>query len=188
VRLDHVVYGVQDLDAAQARIERELGLAVEPGGRHEGQGTHNRIVPLAGAYLELLAIADRAEAETSPVGRLLVERIDRGDGLVAWACTVDDVDAVAERLGTELYVVRRDGFEGRLTGVVEALKEPCLPFFGAGNKPRERGDTALSWLELSGDAARIEAWLGPGHGLPLRIVDGAPALRAVGIGDATFRP
>jgi hypothetical protein len=188
VRLDHVVYGVRDLDAAQQRIERELGLAVEPGGRHEGQGTHNRIVPLRGAYLELLAIADRAEAEASSVGRLLLDRIERGDGLIAWACTVDDVDAVAERLGTELYVVRRDGHEGRLTGVVEALSEPCLPFFGASGKRERPGEAELTWLEVSGDAARIHAWLGPGHGLPLRIVDGAPALRAVGIGDAELRP
>ena len=104
--LDHVVWGVGDLDAAQARVERELGLPVEPGGSHVGQGTHNRIVPLRGAYLELLAIRDREEAAASPVGALLLER--------------------------------------------------------------------------------IEAWLGPDHGLPLRIVDGAPALRAIGIGTQTF--
>ena len=38
MRLDHVIYGTSDLDAAQARIESELGLAVHPGGHHEGQG------------------------------------------------------------------------------------------------------------------------------------------------------
>lgn len=65
MQLDHVVFGTGDLDAATARVERELGLTVTPGGRHEGQGTHNRIVPLRGAYLELLAIADREEAQAS---------------------------------------------------------------------------------------------------------------------------
>jgi len=38
MRLDHVIYGTADLDAAQRRIEAELGLEVLPGGRHVGQG------------------------------------------------------------------------------------------------------------------------------------------------------
>ena len=186
MRLDHVVWGVGDLDAAQARVERELGLPVEPGGSHVGQGTHNRIVPLRGAYLELLAIRDREEAAASPVGALLLERIEAGDGFVAWACRVDDVDATAQRLGTELYTVRRGTRVGYLAGVQEALREPCLPFFGRSDRPPPAGEAELTWLEVSGDRARIEAWLGPDHGLPLRIVDGAPALRAIGIGAQTF--
>src|SRR5215207_3455773 len=83
MRIDHVIYGTTDLDAATARIEREVGLEVVAGGRHEGQGTHNRIVPLGNAYLELLAIRDREEAASSPIGRILLERIT-GDGLIAW--------------------------------------------------------------------------------------------------------
>ena len=75
MKLDHVIYGTADLDTASARIEAELGLEVLPGGRHVGQGSHNRIVPLGPGYLELLAIADRAEAEASPIGRLLLERM-----------------------------------------------------------------------------------------------------------------
>ena len=85
VRLDHVIYGTADLDVATARIEAELGLEVLPGGRHEGQGSHNRIVPLGPGYLELLAIADRAEAEASPIGRLLLRAARPSDGLIAWA-------------------------------------------------------------------------------------------------------
>ena len=71
---------------------------------------------------------------------------------------------------------------GSLAGVQEALREPCLPFFGRSDRPPPAGEAELTWLEVSGDRARIEAWLGPDHGLPLRIVDGAPALRAIGIG------
>ncbi len=58
MRIDHVIYATGDLDAASERITRELGLEVRPGGRHEGQGTHNRIVPLGATYLELMAISD----------------------------------------------------------------------------------------------------------------------------------
>lgn len=188
MKLDHVVFGTGDLEAATARVERELGLSVVSGGRHEGQGTHNRIVPLEGAYLELLAIADREEAQASPVGAILLDRIDAGDGFVGWACRVDDVDATARRLDSELYIVRRDGLEGRLTGVQQALNEPCLPFFGRSDKRPETGDTALTFIEVAGDRTRIEHWLGPDHGLPIRIVDGAPAVRAIGLGDSEFRP
>ena len=159
-----------------------------PAGATRGRATHNRIVPLRGAYLELLAIRDRDEAAASPVGALLLERIEAGDGFVAWACRVDDVDATAGRLGTELYTVRRGTRVGHLTGVQQALREPCLPFFGRSDRPPPAGEHALTWLEVAGDRGRIEAWLGPDHGLPLRIVDGAPALRAVGIGTGEFRP
>ena len=73
MRIDHVIYGTQDLDVAQALIERSLGLEVRPGGHHDRQGSHNRIVPLGNAYLELMAIDDREEAAASPIGQVLLE-------------------------------------------------------------------------------------------------------------------
>jgi hypothetical protein len=47
-----------DLGAAAARLESEHGLRASGGGEHEGLGPHNRIVPLGGGYLEILAVAD----------------------------------------------------------------------------------------------------------------------------------
>jgi len=44
--LSQVIFGVQDLDAADARM-RALGVEVLDGGVHPGLGTANRIVPLA---------------------------------------------------------------------------------------------------------------------------------------------
>jgi hypothetical protein len=188
VRLDHVIYGTADLDVATARIETELGLEVLPGGRHEGQGSHNRIVPLGPGYLELLAIFDRAEAEASPIGRLLLERID--DGLMAWAVSGVDVPATAERLGTPLHTVRRDGMTAHVTGVEAALTDASLPFFVGSDAPGHPGDggTAggLTWVEVAGDADRLRDWLG-GAELPVRVVNGPGALRAVGIGERAFR-
>jgi hypothetical protein len=97
VRIDHVIYGTSDLDAAQARFEA-AGLEVTPGGAHEGIGTHNRIVPLGGDYIELLAILDPEMAAASELGRPIAERIARGDGWMAWGVAVEDVGAEAERL------------------------------------------------------------------------------------------
>jgi catechol 2,3-dioxygenase-like lactoylglutathione lyase family enzyme len=186
MRLDHVIYGTSDLDAAQALVERELGLEVHPGGRHVGQGTHNRIVPLGNAYLELLAISDPDEAAASPVGSILAERIAQGDGLLSYAVSVDDVHVTAQRLGTPIVTVRRGELEGHLTGVEEALRTSYLPFFGRSRgRPAEAGQADLDWIEVSGDAARLNAWLG-GAELPIRITEGAGAVRAVSIAGKTF--
>jgi len=111
MRLDHVIYGTTDLDRASAYVESVLGLPVLPGGRHVGQGSHNRIVPLGPGYLELLAIADAEEAAGSEIGALLLDLL-RQDGLMAWAVNTD-VHAVAARLGTTVYPVHRDGMVTR---------------------------------------------------------------------------
>jgi hypothetical protein len=191
MRIDHVIYATRDLEHAERRIERELGLASLPGGRHEGLGTHNRIVPLGGGYLELLGVADQQAAESSDFGRGLLDHLERGgDGLLGWAVAVDDAAAVARRLGTVVTTIRRSGLSARLTGLAEAMREPFLPFFISRDPgiadPGAGGDAGgITWIELSGDEARLEQWLEHAE-LPVRVVPGPPAVRAVGIGDATF--
>src|SRR3954465_7163221 len=96
MRLDHVIYGTTDLDVAQRRIERELGLDVLPGGRHVGQGSHNRIGPLGDGYLELMAIHDPGEAAKNPFGQVLLEVL-AVERLVGWAVRVEDIHAARER-------------------------------------------------------------------------------------------
>ena len=188
MRIDHVIWATADLDAAAERLERSHGLRAAGGGRHDGMGTHNRIVPLGGGYLELLAVADAEEAAGSALGRAVTGRLASvGEGLMGWAVAVEDVTTVAARLGSELVTITRQGFTGRLTGVAEAMAEPGLPFFVERGRdvadPGEGGDAGgITWVEVAGDAARLEAWLG-GAALPLRVRAGAPALVAVGIGE-----
>ena len=192
MQIDHVIIAAADLDAAAGRLEAEHGLVATGGGRHEGVGTHNRIVPLGGGYLELMAVADPAEAERSPLGRILSATIaERVEGLMAWCVAVADVEAVARRLGTDISLIAREGLSARLTGIAEAMTEPCLPFFierdpGIAD-PGAGGDSGgITWVEVGGDAERLADWLG-GERLPVRVVDGPPAVRAVGIGDRELR-
>ena len=191
VRIDHVIYAVEDLSVAATRIENELGLEIAGGGRHEGHGTHNRIVPLGGGYLELLGVADAHEAGSSPFGRGLVQHLKRhGEGWLAWVVAVEDVELVARRLDTPITRLRRAGLSVRLTGVAEAMDEPSLPFFVSRDPgvadPGADGDAGgITSIELAGDPARLERWLG-GASLPVRVVDGPPAVRAVSVGDRTF--
>ena len=187
-----MIYATADLDAAAARVERELGVVAQGGGRHEGLGTHNRIVPLGGGYLELLAVADPQEAAGSDFGRGLVARLAQGgDGLLGWAVAVDDVDPVARRIGTSVTTIRRAGLSARLTGLAEAMREPFLPFFISRDRgvpdPGANGDAGgVTWIEVAGDAARLERWVDSSL-LPVRVVDGPPAVRAVGIGERELR-
>jgi hypothetical protein len=192
MRIDHVIYAAADLDRAAARVEAELGVAAVAGGRHEGLGTHNRIVPLGGGYLELLAVADPREAAGSALGRAVCARIAAGDGLMGWAVAVDSVEPVAARLGTEISTIARAGLSAHLTGVAEAMREPFLPFFIARDPgvpdPAAGGDAGgIAWIEVAGDAARLERWLG-GAELPVRVVGGEPGVRAVGVGEREWRP
>lgn len=90
LRLDHLVLACLDLDEGARWLGERLGAAPEPGGRHEGFGTHNRLLSLGeGVYLELLA-ADPAQP-APPRPRLfgmeaprLRERLAHGPRLLHW--------------------------------------------------------------------------------------------------------
>jgi hypothetical protein len=185
VRVDHVIWITADLEGAAARLAREHGLRDSAGGRHVGLGTHNRILPLGGGYLEVLAVADPEEAAGSPLGRTIAAA---PEGLFGWAVAVEDVAAPAERLDLEVTTIEREGLTARLAGVAEAMREPWLPFFiqrDPGIPDPGAGSDAggIAWLEVAGDAERLRAWLDEAP-LPVRLTDDAttPGLRAVGLG------
>ena len=190
--IDHVIYATEDLGAAADRVGSALGLSAAPGGRHDGHGTHNRIVPLGGGYLELMAIADPEEAQASPIGGALQARLrEQGEGLFAWCIGVEDVDAVGERLGLPVTTIAREGLTARLVGVSEALPNPVLPFFIERDQgvldPGEDGDDGgITWVEVAGDRVALEGRLGEAD-LPVRVVEGATGVVAIGIGAREFR-
>jgi len=193
MRIDHVIYATRDLDATAARLEAEHGLVAKGGGRHTGIGTENRIFPLGGGYLELIAVADYAEAERSALGHELARRIrERGEGLMGWVVAVDDVVAEAARTGAELSTIERDGLRARLAGVATAMTEATLPFFIERDEgiadPGEGGDAGgITWVEVAGDAQRLRDWLGDDADLPVRVREGVPAVLAVGVGERALR-
>lgn len=192
MRIDHVIYATGSLYEAAARIEAELGLKSVGGGRHEGLGTHNRIVPLGGGYLELMAVNDPGQADSSELAGMLHARIEAAkEGFLGWCGAVDDVEAMAAELGTAIATVRREGLSARVTGLPEALQEPFLPFFISRDQgvpdPGAGGDAGgITWIEVAGDAARLESWLGDVE-LPVRLVEGPPGVRAMGIGQRELR-
>jgi glyoxalase-like protein len=188
VKLDHVIFAVADLAAAAQELEEHHGLAPVAGGRHPGWGTENRIVPLGDAYLELIAVADEFEAAASPFGRWVAAGRGRAGAAspLGWAVRTDDLDAIAERLALEARAGSRrtgDGAElrWRYAGVERAMAEACLPFFieWAVGTPfpgrTESPELRIRELHLTGEPARLAAWLGPTE-IPVAVEPGRPAV------------
>ena len=79
----------------------------------------------------------------------------------------------------------------RLTAVAEAMRDPSLPFFIARDPgvadPAAGGEAGgITWIEVGGDPARLERWLG-GAALPVRVVGGEPGVRAIGVAARELR-
>jgi hypothetical protein len=197
LRLDHVVYAVPDLDEAAVRFREAFGLDSTEGGRHERWGTANRIVPLGDQYVELVAAVDETAAARTGFGRGVLERASGGGGWFTVAVVAEDLDAVAARLGLEIGSGSRTRPDGetlrwRSAGLDDPRREPWMPFFLAWDVPAElhpgraraghgvRAD-GIAWVEVGGDAERLRDWLG-GEELPIRVLEGEPGIRRIGLG------
>jgi len=186
--LDHVIVCVDDLDAAATRFEARHGLIAVEGGRHQGHGTANRIIPLGRAYVELIAAIDRDEARQSPLGSWVLARsgVPGGGGV---CLRTDDLDAVCRRLGLESERMSRltpggDSLTWRVAGVEEALAT-SRPFFIEWDVPEElhpggidvehpAGDVRLMGVTLAGDrdyVAGLEEWAPQPEGLVYELDD-----------------
>jgi hypothetical protein len=185
--LDHVIVVVADLDSAARRLYREHGLASVAGGRHAGHGTGNRIVPLGANYIELMAVVDRDEAASSPLGSWVGQRVvEVGEGPAAVCLRTDDIEVTAQRTGHRPLAMSRtrpDGVElaWQLVALPAALADG-LPFFiqwhiddadhpSRGPVEHLCAPIGIAWVEVGGDEDRLASWLGD-HGLPLRHVEG----------------
>lgn len=87
--LDHVVLAVPDLDEASVALERRLGLRASRGGRHPSLGTENALVPVGGAYVELVAVADAAAAARTAFGRSALAAREGGARFAGWVARAE---------------------------------------------------------------------------------------------------
>ena len=198
--IDHAVLAVSDLDDAGERILAEHGLASVPGGVHPRWGTANRIIPLGAQYLELIAVVDQATARATDFGRALLALTDDGRDHWAELCVADtDVEATAARLGIQVEHGLRTTPDGREirwhgAGLEDEVREAHFPFFiswdvaddlmpGRMEADHRVDVTGIARVEVSGDAAGLDAWL-DGADLPIDVVDGEPGIRSVTLATA----
>jgi len=192
--LDHVILGSKDPEATAGRLRLEHGLGAVPGGRHEGRGTANRIVPLGPDYLEIVGVVDEDEARGDDFGRWVLERTAAGERLLGWCLRTSDIGGVAARLRLEVTSWSRTRPNGRelswrLAGLPEAMVEPSLPFFiqwetptdlHPGREPVDHEAAGIAWVEVAGSPDRIRRWLG-GAEVPVRVEQGKPGVRALAV-------
>lgn len=175
MRLDHLAYaaGPEGLASTVQRLGAELGGGFTDGGLHPRFGTRNFVLPLAGGiYLEVVGHLDHPSTDAEPFGQAVKRRSQAGGGWLGWVVSVDDIAPVEERLGRRsVHGNRRrpDGFEltWRQIGVLDLIDDPQLPFFiqwqvGAADHPSApvAGKIALERVEIAGEQATVEEWLG----------------------------
>jgi hypothetical protein len=193
MRIDHVIYGVHDLDAAAARLNGEHGLGFIRGGRHPG-GTSNSIAPIdPPQYLELIAVADPA----GELAEMLAREMNGEERLVGWAIEPDELDAVATRLGIQPFggsIENPDGSTGSWR-IVGDTNDSSFPFFieydGDSDVRRRRwaerrAEAGNNWVrsvtfvEVGADADRMREWIGD-DSIPVRCIEGERGVLAVGL-------
>jgi hypothetical protein len=181
MHLDHLSYaaGPEGLGACVQRIGANLGAGFSDGGLHPSFGTRNFVLPLAhGCYLEVVATLDHPAADRAPFGRAVGARAQAGGGWLAWAVGVDDISPLEGRLNRPAakgHRRRPDGFDllWRQIGVNEVAEDPQLPFFVEWESDREHHPGAagsairLRRLEIAGDEATVDAYLGTSARQPL---------------------
>jgi Glyoxalase-like domain len=189
VELDHILLAVSDLDGAAQHLEREHGLTSYVGGNHPGWGTGNRIVPLGGCYLELIAVVDERTAAETDIGRWVANGASATGAPIGWAVRPDDLDATVERLGMAAFEGSRERPDGttlrwRMAGIDRAFAEPELPWFIEWDDPgtypgaETPVDARVVRIELAGRPEALDDWLGR-HALPLDVRDGVAGIVAV---------
>lgn len=124
--LDHIMWGVSDLDEGIDYIKENTGVGAVIGGQHPNRGTRNALIALGERqYLEILA-PDPAQPDLTE-GRVAVLKGLARPRILTWAAGTQDIDTIEKR-------VRDAGFE------TEGIQD------GSRRKPN---GTLLQWRNLT---------------------------------------
>jgi hypothetical protein len=126
--LDHIAVATERLQNGAADVERALGLPLQPGGRHESMGTHNRLLSLGADYLEVIAIDPEGRAPDQPRWFDL-DHFGGTTRTTTWICRCDDLEAAlaAAPAGTGVpWALERGDLRWRMA----VPRDGRLPFAG----------------------------------------------------------
>lgn len=137
--LDHLAVGAADLETGTAWVEAQLGVTLQPGGRHDRFGTHNTLLGLAdGIYLEVIA----PDPDAAPLKGPRWFGLDDFTGpprLANWICRTDDLDAAVAAAPAAVgrpHALQRGDLHWQIT----VSDDGKLPFGGA-------YPTLMQWAE-----------------------------------------
>ena len=97
LKLDHLVYAVENLEIGQYDLESCLGVPFEKGGRHEKFSTHNSLLKLDEVYFELIA-TDPLAPNPSEGRWFNLDNFSGPSRLITWVCRTDDMKADLNRI------------------------------------------------------------------------------------------
>lgn len=174
MRVDHVVYAAEHdgVVATAERLGKLIGVRPVDGGNHPRFGTRNVILPLRhDRYLEVVEVLDHPASYKAPFGQAVRLRSEAGGGWLGWVIAVADIHEQERRVGREAVEgnrTRPDGTElhWKQLGVKGLISDPQLPFYiewDAGTEHPSRAvesGTRIRQLQIAGDPARINDWLG----------------------------
>lgn len=137
--LDHLAVGAADLETGTAWVEAQLGVTLQPGGRHDRFGTHNTLLGLAdGIYLEVIT----PDPDAAPLKGPRWFGLDDFTGpprLANWICRTDDLDAAVAAAPAAVgqpHALQRGDLHWQIT----VSDDGKLPFGGA-------YPTLMQWAE-----------------------------------------
>ncbi len=124
LELDHLVLGAASLAAGTPALAALVGVEPEAGGRHDGVGTHNRLLSMGPqTYLELMAPDpdQPAPPRPRPFGLdepAIIERVTQRPRLLSYVVRTDDIAAARQALGLpagRIDTMRRGDLQWRIS-------------------------------------------------------------------------
>jgi len=128
-RLDHLVVTAPTLAEGAAHVQAQLGVALQPGGRHPRMGTHNGLLKLGPTtYLEVIAVDPGAADPELPRWFGLDRR--EPPRLATWVARTGDIQAAAA--GFPGYGRIEPMERGALRWAITLPEQGGMPFDGIG--------------------------------------------------------
>jgi glyoxalase-like protein len=170
--LDHVIVAVPDLATASEALERR-GLRALPGGRHLTLGTENALLPLGGAYVEVVTVADAGVAAGNAFGRAVLTARNGAPRFTGWVLRTDRIEDAAATWQTDVAPLARRTPSGtevrwRMAGlnragdpvrpmVIEWEDPTAAPPFLPADHPA--GRVTLARVEIGDPSRTLGTWL-----------------------------
>jgi len=169
LELDHLVYGVPDLEQGIDDLEKLLGVRAVFGGQHKGIGTHNALIALSkDSYLEIIA----PDPLQQPFGKSMWFGVHnlKQPRLLTYAMKSNNITEElkqARQLGFQLGDVQkgsRDKPDGtrlswQLTNPSELVEGGVVPFlidWGESIHPAESISATSEFINLEGTHPQAE--------------------------------
>lgn len=92
-KIDHIIYTAPTLKMGMERIEKLLGVRPVIGGQHPKWGTHNALLSLGDAYLEV--VAPDPTLSKPQKGTWIDAFLSKGPQLSSWVLQTDDIQKLS---------------------------------------------------------------------------------------------